>query len=135
MARLGVKIVDKTTVTDLVKVGNTVAGAMGVDLSGNVLLFNAKAIILATGGAGQLYPRNDNPIGIAGDGYALALRVGAELMDMEFVQFFPLGIAESGLPSYLFLLPIGILRNSLGNEFLERHGLDLATGLVEARIF
>ncbi len=54
-------------------------------------------------------------------------------MDMEFVQFFPLGIAEPGLPNYLFLLAMGVLRNSSGGKFLERDGLDLASAIVGAR--
>ncbi len=133
MERLGVKIIDKITIIDLLGEGGAITGAVGLNLSGDALLFGAKAIILATGGAGQLYLRNDNPIGTVGDGCGLALRVGAELMDMEFVQFFPLGLSESGLPSYLFLLPLGVLRNSHRDNFLERHGLDLARAIIENR--
>lgn len=61
-------------------------GAVGVDKEGDLLTFQAKATVLATGGAGQLFKLNLNPPDITGDGYALAYRAGAELMNMEFMQ-------------------------------------------------
>lgn len=58
----------------------------------------APAVVLATGGGGAIYLRNDNATGITGDGYAMALQAGCQLQDMEFVQFYPVGLCEPMLP-------------------------------------
>ena len=85
--RLGIKILDHIMITDLIKDRGAVAGAVGLKLdSENILIISAKAVILATGGAGNLYSLTTNPPSITGDGYALAYRAGAMLSDMEFVQ-------------------------------------------------
>jgi succinate dehydrogenase / fumarate reductase flavoprotein subunit len=82
---------------DLVIVDLSVAdgrayGAVGVHVaSGEVVTFDAKSVVIATGGLTRLYRRNSASANMGGDGYALALRAGAELVDMEFVQFFPIG--------------------------------------------
>jgi aspartate oxidase len=78
---------------------------MGFDKTGEEVIINAPAVVLATGGAGAIYLRNDNQKGILGQGYYLAARAGLELWDMEFVQFFPLVIAEPGLPSRAVFSP------------------------------
>src|SRR3954463_7283103 len=79
-------------VTDLAVHDGICGGAHAVHLiSGEPLRLNAKATIIATGGLTRLYARNSASINMGGDGYALALRAGAELVDMEFVQFFPIG--------------------------------------------
>lgn len=57
---------------------------------------NASSVILATGGAAQLYLRTNNALGIAGGGYALAYAAGVRLRDMEFVQFYPSGWSKNG---------------------------------------
>lgn len=81
------------------------AGVIGVGPTGEPTVVSAPAVVLATGGAGALYLRNDNPAGIVGEGSVMALRAGCQLRDMEFVQFFPLGIAEPGLPSTIVYPP------------------------------
>ena len=64
--------------------------------AGAWLAITAKAVILATGGAAASILRHDNPKGMLGDGYRLALQAGAILQDLEFVQFYPLCLAEPG---------------------------------------
>jgi succinate dehydrogenase/fumarate reductase flavoprotein subunit len=75
-------------------------GAVGVNAyaksSGDWLTLAAKAVVIATGGASALFLRHDNPKSILGHGYRLALEAGAELRDMEFVQFYPLCLAAPG---------------------------------------
>jgi succinate dehydrogenase/fumarate reductase flavoprotein subunit len=96
----------------------------------------ARAVVLATGGAGGLYARHDNPHGIVGEGYALALRAGALLQDMEFVQFYPLGLAEPGLPRYMVpprLGDYGRLYNEAGEDIYEKYGIAERPAAEKAR--
>ncbi len=79
-------------IVDLAVGGGEVTGAVAYHLgSGAPVVIAAKATILATGGLTRLYRRNSASANMGGDGYALALRAGASLIDMEFVQFFPIG--------------------------------------------
>ncbi len=79
-------------IVDLVVTGGEVTGAVGWHLgTGAPVTIAAKATVLATGGLTRLYRRNSASGNMGGDGYALALRAGASLIDMEFVQFFPIG--------------------------------------------
>ena len=90
------------------------------------ILVTCRALILAAGGAGALFLRHDNPQRILGDGYALALEAGAQLQDMEFVQFYPLGLAEPGIPPFLVhprLADKGRLVNGHGEEILSKYGI------------
>jgi succinate dehydrogenase/fumarate reductase flavoprotein subunit len=97
-----VSLYDNLIITKLIKHNNVISGAVGFDLRNDYpIIFKSKAVILATGGAGGLYSRTDCPHGTTGDGYSLAYRSGAILQDMEFVQFFPLAIAEVGSPPYI----------------------------------
>jgi fumarate reductase (CoM/CoB) subunit A len=78
------------TVTRLLKDGDRVAGAFGYwRETGSFITFRAPAVVLATGGAGQLFSVSSNPSDVTGDGYAIALRAGCALRDMEFIQFYP----------------------------------------------
>lgn len=88
------------------------------------LSIGAKTVILATGGAAALYLRHDNPKRMLGDGYVLAYRAGAVLQDLEFVQFYPLGLAESGLPAFLVppnIADYGQLFNTPGEDILNKY--------------
>lgn len=104
--------------------GRRVSGLVGVDLhSGTAVACPAEAVVLATGGAGRVYGRTDNPARTTGDGYVLAYEAGLELLDMEFVQFYPLGVAEPRAPVWMIGLEITdqvALTNSEGVPFLER---------------
>jgi succinate dehydrogenase / fumarate reductase flavoprotein subunit len=87
-----VRRIGELLVTELTLHQGICVGAHAVHTTtGNLVLIEAKATILAAGGLTRLYARNSASINMGGDGYALALRAGAELVDMEFVQFFPIG--------------------------------------------
>jgi succinate dehydrogenase / fumarate reductase, flavoprotein subunit len=89
----GVQVHMECTTVTLLKDGNRIAGAFGYERErGRFLLFGAKAIILATGGAGRAYKITSNSWEGTGDGHALAYRAGADLIDMEFIQFHPTGM-------------------------------------------
>jgi fumarate reductase (CoM/CoB) subunit A len=98
--------------------------------------FVSRALVLATGGAGALYLRHDNPQSMLGEGYALALEAGATLRDMEFFQFLPLATAEPGRPQFPVPSTIasqGRLINSRGEEILEKYGIVERPADVHAR--
>jgi succinate dehydrogenase / fumarate reductase, flavoprotein subunit len=118
-------------IVDLVCAGAEVTGAVALHVSsGAGVTIAAKATILATGGLTRLYRRNSASANMGGDGYALALRAGAPLVDMEFVQFFPIGHLA---PRLIGMDPImwdpfryklgGRLINSEGEEFTARYGV------------
>jgi succinate dehydrogenase/fumarate reductase flavoprotein subunit len=118
-------------IVDLVRVGDQVAGAVALHLpTGAPVTIAAKATIVATGGLTRLYRRNSASANMGGDGYALALRAGAPLVDMEFVQFFPIGHLA---PRLIGMDPImwdpfryklgGRLLNSAGEELTSRYGV------------
>jgi len=119
-------------VIDLVRVDGEIAGAVALHLgSGAPVTIAAKATVIATGGLTRLYRRNSASANMGGDGYALALRAGASLIDMEFVQFFPIGHLA---PRLIGMDPImwdpfryklgGRLLNGAGEEFTSRYGTD-----------
>ena len=81
---------EDTPIVKLALYDGMVCGAVGLDVKGERVLFlRAKAVILASGGGGQLFALTDNTRDVTGDSYALALEAGATVRDMEFVQFFP----------------------------------------------
>ncbi|MGH3185143.1 MAG: L-aspartate oxidase, partial [Streptosporangiaceae bacterium] len=86
---------------------------------------HARAVLLATGGLGQLYPGTTNPTVATGDGPALAYASGALLADMEFVQFHPTALALAGAPRFLLSEALrgegAVLRNSAGDRFMLRY--------------
>ncbi|MDY7030368.1 MAG: FAD-binding protein [Thermodesulfobacteriota bacterium] len=93
------------------------------------ILIQSKAVVLATGGAGQVYSQNDNAPGTTGDGYSLAFRLGVPMIDMEFVQFYPTVLFESGLPRTLIGYEVFIFRggaklfNSRNEDIALLHGI------------
>jgi succinate dehydrogenase/fumarate reductase flavoprotein subunit len=80
------QVVEGANLTDLLVEQNRVRGAVGVHDDGTPFVIHAGAVVLATGGVGQLFRYSFNPSGNTGDGYAMALRAGAELFNMEFIQ-------------------------------------------------
>jgi succinate dehydrogenase/fumarate reductase flavoprotein subunit len=118
-------------VVDLLKVDDEVAGAVAWHIeSGTPVVITAKATVVATGGLTRLYRRNSASANMGGDGYALCLRAGAPLIDMEFVQFFPIGHLA---PRLIGMDPImwdpfryklgGRLLNRYMQEFTDRYGV------------
>ena len=88
----GIRRIGDLAIVDIVVRDGQACGAVAVHLStGETVTLAAKSVIIATGGLTRLYRRNSASFNMGGDGYALALRAGAELIDMEFVQFFPIG--------------------------------------------
>ena len=88
--------------------------------------FSAKSVILATGGSAALYSRHDNPSRMLGDGWLLALDAGALLQDLEFVQFYPLGLFERGRPGFLIpprLADRGKLYNRARQDIYEKYNI------------
>jgi succinate dehydrogenase / fumarate reductase flavoprotein subunit len=124
--QLGIDVYMECTVTEILKDGGDgrVAGAFGYwRETGRFITFEAPSVILATGGIGKSYKVTSNSWEYTGDGHALALRAGARLINMEFVQFHPTGMVWP--PSVKGLLVTesvrgdgGILRNSEGKRFL-----------------
>ncbi|OFW47703.1 MAG: fumarate reductase/succinate dehydrogenase flavoprotein subunit [Acidobacteria bacterium RIFCSPLOWO2_12_FULL_67_14b] len=121
---LGVTVHMEHTVIELILDGGRAAGVLAYDRErGRFHVFSAKAIVLATGGIGRAYKITSNSWEGTGDGHALAYRAGADLIDMEFVQFHPTGMVWP--PSVRGLLVTegvrgegGVLRNSEGRRFM-----------------
>ncbi len=109
----------------IVKNGICVGAVVCRQPSKTVLNISARAVLLATGGAGHLYERTTNPEVSTGDGMAMAYRAGAILMDMEFVQFHPTALYCKGAPPFLLSEAMrgegGILRNIYGKKFMDRY--------------
>lgn len=122
-----IEAVGNIMVTNLLHSAGKITGAVGFNWrDGTLMVFNAKSVILATGGTGHLYKYTDNPSFITGDGYAVSSRAGAELVDMEFCDF-QLGIYH---PRQLFGYPPNcalwmthgaILLNRKGERFFKKH--------------
>ncbi len=139
---LGVHVYMECAITRLLKEGGRVAGAFGYwRESGRFVVFKAKSIVLATGGIGKAWRITSNSWEYTGDGMALAYEAGAELMDMEFVQFHPTGMVwPPGVQGILVTEAVrgegGILRNKDGERFMERYDpqkMELSTRDVVAR--
>jgi succinate dehydrogenase / fumarate reductase flavoprotein subunit len=138
----GIDVHMEVTLTRLLKDGDRIAGAFGyVRETGRYVVFRAKAVVLATGGWGKLYKVTSNSWECTGDGCAMAYEAGAELMDMEMVQFHPTGMVwPPGVRGILVTEAVrgegGILRNAEGERFMERYDpvkKDLSSRDVVAR--
>lgn len=136
--------VDETIISSIFvnKETNSVVGAMGIEIrSGELVLFRCKAIVIATGGCGRVYSVTSNSWESTGDGISLAYRAGAELMDMEMIQFHPTGmISPVGVRGLLVTEAVrgegGILTNVNGERFMEKYDpkrLELSARDVVAR--
>ena len=124
---LGVKVYMECTITRLLQATAGVNGAVGYRrTTGKPVVFPARAIVLATGGIGRAFEVTSNSWEYSGDGQALAYEAGAELIDMEFVQFHPTGMVwPPGVRGLLVTEAVrgegGILRNSDGERFMWRY--------------
>jgi succinate dehydrogenase / fumarate reductase, flavoprotein subunit len=124
LVELGIDVFMEHTVTTLLKDGDRISGAFGYDRElGRFVVFEAPAVVLATGGIGKSWKVTSNSWEYTGDGHALALRAGATLVNMEFVQFHPTGMVWP--PSVRGILVTegvrgdgGVLRNSAGKRFM-----------------
>jgi succinate dehydrogenase / fumarate reductase flavoprotein subunit len=138
----GIEVYMECTITHLLKDGERIAGAFGYwRESGRFVVFKSKAVILATGGIGKAYKTTSNSWEYTGDGHTLAYDAGAELIDMEFVQFHPTGMAwPPSVKGVLITEAVrgegGILRNSKGERFMEKYDpkrMELSTRDIVAR--
>ena len=138
----GIDVYMECAITRLLKDGDRVAGAFGYwRENGRFVVFKAKSVVIATGGIGKAWRITSNSWEYTGDGMALAYDAGAELMDMEFVQFHPTGMVwPPGVQGILVTEAVrgegGVLRNKDGERFMERYDperVDLSTRDVVAR--
>jgi succinate dehydrogenase / fumarate reductase, flavoprotein subunit len=136
-----VRRVSNLSITEIVTAGGEAVGAVALDsATGQPATIAAGAVIIATGGLTRIFRRNSASANMAGDGYALALAAGAELLDMEFVQFFPIGHLA---PRLVGMDPImwdpfryklgGRLLDGGGREFLADYGSDETAGYTTPR--
>jgi succinate dehydrogenase / fumarate reductase flavoprotein subunit len=139
---LGIDVYMECAVTRLLKDGDRVTGAFGYwREQGRFVVFKAKSVVLATGGIGKIYKITSNSWEYTADGMALAYEAGAELKDMEFVQFHPTGMVwPPGVQGILVTEAVrgegGILRNKNGERFMEKYDpkrMELSTRDVVAR--
>ena len=134
-----VRFAEWTTVTGLVVAEGRVVGADLLGRDNRLERVSARAMLVAAGGAGQVYSDTTNPGVATGDGIALAARAGAELADMEFYQFHPTALSLPGVPRFLLSEALrgegAYLRNDHGERFMERYHplLELAPRDVVAR--
>ncbi|MGV8080671.1 MAG: fumarate reductase (CoM/CoB) subunit TfrA [Syntrophales bacterium] len=121
-----VRVFHETSAIALLKSGDAVTGALALDRSGGLLLFRADSVILAAGGGAKIYASSTNSASGTGEGYALGYEAGAELIDMEMVQFHPTGAvhppdAKGRLITEAARGEGGILLNREGERFMERY--------------
>ncbi|WP_296804508.1 fumarate reductase (CoM/CoB) subunit TfrA [uncultured Methanobrevibacter sp.] len=137
-----IECIEEVMITSLVTDGNQVIGATGLDLNDSSLIyFKAKSVILASGGAGQLFPVTSNTFQKNGDGFAIAYRAGANLIDMEQIQFHPTGMVTPESKKGVLVTEAvraegGKLFNNDGERFMSKYDpekMELATRDVVAR--
>ena len=136
-----VNLLQEFTVIDLLRNGESIIGAMALDERGNLVLLKADSTILATGGGTRVYDISTNSSSGTGDGFAIGYRSGAELIDMEMIQFHPTGAvfpydARGRLVTEAVRGEGGILLNSTGERFMKNYDperMELSTRDVVAR--
>jgi L-aspartate oxidase len=134
-----IELMEWTTSVDLIVEGGRVGGATLLDGEGGLRVVQARAVLLASGGAGQVYSDTTNPAVATGDGIAMAYRAGAAVSDMEFYQFHPTAFSAVGAPRFLLSEALrgegAFLVNAKGERFMERYHplLELAPRDVVAR--
>jgi fumarate reductase (CoM/CoB) subunit A len=129
------------TVIDLLKDGDRVIGAMALEENGDLVILKADSTVLATGGGTRVYDISTNSSSGTGDGFAIGYRAGAELIDMEMIQFHPTGAvfpydARGRLVTEAVRGEGGVLLNTKGERFMKRYDparMELSTRDVVAR--
>ena len=121
-----IDVIDHVQVARLVTADGRCVGVQAVEwTSGRMVVYTARAVVLATGGVGCLYRVTTNPPVVTGDGMALAYRAGARLADLEFVQFHPTAMAAPGFPKFLLSEALrgdgARLRNARGEAFMKSY--------------
>jgi succinate dehydrogenase / fumarate reductase flavoprotein subunit len=138
----GIDVFMECAITRLIKDGDRIAGAFGYwREQGRFVTFKAKSIVIATGGVGKAWKITSNSWEYTADGMALAYEAGAELLDMEFVQFHPTGMVwPPGVQGILVTEAVrgegGTLKNNRGKRFMEKYDpkrMELSTRDVVAR--
>ena len=139
-ARLGIEVLEHVMVVDLLREGETVCGAVAIEIdSGSILILQAKSLILATGGAGYLFSLTTNLPGITGDGCALAYDAGARLSDMEFVQMracmiHPAPMRGTAPPADGGVTIGGRFYNGLCERYMKKYHPDKAEQVTRAEV-
>jgi L-aspartate oxidase len=134
-----IELMEWTTSVDLIVEAGRVVGATLLDGEGGLRVVLARAVLLASGGAGQVYSDTTNPAVATGDGIAMAYRAGAAVSDMEFYQFHPTAFSAAGAPRFLLSEALrgegAFLVNAKRERFMERYHplLELAPRDVVAR--
>ena len=135
----GITLLPWTLLTDLLHTQGRICGARLLDENGEIRTVQARSVLLASGGAGQVYSDTTNPAVATGDGIAAALAAGAELADMEFYQFHPTALSLPGVARFLLSEALrgegAWLVNAAGERFMHRYHrqLELAPRDVVAR--
>lgn len=120
--RIGIRTMDGVTVADVLVQDGICCGAYGFDENGAELVFTAKSVVLAAGGASQLFQHNMYPGDVMGDSYAMCLRAGAKMTNMEFIQM-GIGMAHPFInlfENYLWEC-CPVLKNGCGESFLQKY--------------
>ncbi|MBW1997882.1 MAG: FAD-binding protein [Deltaproteobacteria bacterium] len=123
---IGCKLIKFFNITDLLTVDGEVVGAVGFDVKkGDFIVVNARAVVMATGGAGECWARNNTPVRSTGDGHAIAYRNGVEMNMMEYESFDAWIISEKGQPQYWippsYARTMVNLTNANGEDFLPNY--------------
>lgn len=138
----GIDVFMECTITNLLKDGEQVAGAFGYwRESGRFILFKGKAIVMASGGIGKAFQVTSNSWEYTADGHAMAMAIGAELIDMEFLQFHPTGmVCPASVKGILVTEAVrgegGRLTNALGERFMKNYDperMELSTRDIVAK--
>jgi succinate dehydrogenase/fumarate reductase flavoprotein subunit len=134
----GMRMISHCTCAGLLVSDQRCHGAIGFTAHGNRLVIVARAVVLASGGACHMFEHTTNPPGITGDGYALLLKAGAELTNVEFIRFFPLGLPQFRFPAHrpfrrFYDLEGLTVTNSRDEDIFQKHmGVSLKDGMSEA---
>lgn len=130
-----IRLIEAMMIVDLIVENKTCRGAWGMTSSTEPLALQAASTVLATGGYAGIYARHDNPGHPVGTGISLALTAGAAVRDLEFVQFYPLGLSEPSLPTFMAFRPfppqarvVDEAGASLTEKFLDTDDLNEAVG-------